>query len=39
MAAIEATGILPTQEAEASLLIGGDLDGSDLDVPATLLGR
>ena len=37
-AAIEATGILPTQEAEASLLIGGDLDGSDLDVPATLLG-
>ena len=37
-AAIEVTGILPTQEAEASLLIGGDLDGSDLDVPATLLG-
>ncbi len=36
--AIEATGILPTQEAEASLLIGGDLDGSDVDVPATLLG-
>jgi len=36
--AIEATGILPTQEAEASLLIGGDLDGSDIDVPATLLG-
>ena len=36
--AIEATGILPTQEAEASLLIGGDLDGADVDVPATLLG-
>ena len=36
--AIEATGILPNQEAEASLLIGGDLDGSDVDVPATLLG-
>ena len=36
--AIEATGSLPTQEAEASLLIGGDLDGSDIDVPATLLG-
>ena len=36
--AIEATGILPTQDAEASLLIGGDLDGSDVDVPATLLG-
>ena len=36
--AIEATGILPTQEVEASLLIGGDLDGSDVDVPATLLG-
>ncbi len=36
--AIEATGILPTQEAEASLLIGGDLGGSDVDVPATLLG-
>ena len=36
--AIEATGILPTQEAEASLLIGGDLDGSYVDVPATLLG-
>ncbi len=35
---IEATGILPTQEVEASLLIGGDLDGSDVDVPATLLG-
>ena len=36
--AIEATGILPAQEAEASLLIGGDLDSSDIDVPATLLG-
>ena len=36
--AIEATGILPAQEAEASLLIGGDLDSSDVDVPATLLG-
>ncbi len=36
--AIEVTGILPTQEAEASLLIGDDLDGSDVDVPATLLG-
>ncbi|MDP6676913.1 MAG: helix-turn-helix domain-containing protein [Pirellulales bacterium] len=36
--AIEATGILPAQEAEASLLIGGDLDNSDVDVPATLLG-
>jgi len=36
--AIEDTGILPAQEAEASLLIGGDLDGSDIDVPATLLG-
>ena len=36
--AIEATGILPTQEAEASLLIGGDIDGSDVNVPATLLG-
>ena len=35
---IEDTGILPAQEAEASLLIGGDLDGSDIDVPATLLG-
>ena len=34
--AIEATGILPAQEA--SLLIGGDLDSSDIDVPATLLG-
>ena len=36
--AIEATGILPAQETEASLLIGGDLDSSDIDVPATLLG-
>lgn len=36
--AIEATGILPAQEVEASLLIGGDLDSSDIDVPATLLG-
>jgi len=36
--AIEATGILPAQEAEASILIGDDLDGSDVDVPATLLG-
>ncbi len=35
---IEATGILPAQEAEVSLLIGGDLDSSDVDVPATLLG-
>jgi len=35
---IENTGILPAQEAEASLLIGGDLDASDIDVPATLLG-
>ena len=36
--AIGATGILPIREDEGSLLIGGDIDEADLDVPATLLG-
>ena len=36
--AIGVTGILPMKEGEGSLLIGGDMDGEDLDVPATLLG-
>ena len=36
--AIGATGILPIRENEGSLLIGGDIDEADLDVPATLLG-
>lgn len=36
--AIGATGILPIREDEGSLVIGGDIDEADLDVPATLLG-
>jgi hypothetical protein len=36
--AIGVTGILPMKSAEESSLIGGIMDGEDLDVPATLLG-
>ena len=36
--AIGVTGILPMKDGEGSLLIGGDMDREDLDVPATLLG-
>ena len=35
--AIGVTGILPMKSAEESSLIGGIMDGEDLDVPATLL--
>ena len=36
--AIGVTGILPMKDGAESLLIGGDMNGEDLDVPATLLG-
>ena len=36
--AIGVTGILPMKESEESSLIGGVVDGEDIDVPATLLG-